>query len=185
MKVHPDGWPTTLIFAGIAGGRAKAIAVAANGRIFITVAIAGKWYLAVISAEGVQQALHPLPVWIGNTNLAVVAKGQTVLLYSAAGVPLRTVATDPRGISQAAWQNGTVWLAIPLDAICQTELRRIQFATGVETAAPLRLPDGFILSSLIPGTATAEANVPAAGGAALALLALALAAAGALVLRLR
>ena len=118
----------------------------------------------------------------------LVAAGQQVFHYSAAGALIRTVTSlasygfnASATLEEVALSNGVLWIVASQG--CETELLRVAFDTGAEVRARLELTL-VTASGLVINSATA-ANVPTAGEVALTLLAFAIAAAGSFVLRLR
>ena len=118
----------------------------------------------------------------------LVAAGQQVLHYSAAGALIRTVTSlvsygfsAEATVQEVALSNGVLWIVAAQD--CETELLRVAFDTGAEVRARFDLTltsaSGLVINS------ASAASIPTAGEVALALLAFAIAAAGSFVLRLR
>ena len=123
----------------------------------------------------------------------LVSIADRVLLYSAAGTLLRTVATissypglDRVAFQEVALADGVLWISA--GTVCRNgAILRVSFSTGAEVGA--RIEHLFSVgegTGLVVGRAhSAAAPIPTAGEWALMLLTLALAAGGASVLRLR
>jgi hypothetical protein len=179
--LHPAG--STLPILGVAGDGCTVYYYVIDGMIRRINGCTGAVLPDFVTLADVHD-IEPQP----NGDV-LVAAADSVLLYSAEGVLLRTVTSlgSDGGrrleVWQAAMANGLVWIAAG-DGCSSAQLLRVEAGTGREVGP--RIPDLGLqrLTGLITGTASV-AHIPTTGETTLILFAFALAAGGTLVLRWR